>query len=596
MKELLVFWALCSLVGNLLAERPPLIQQPIFSSTNFENIFTWKSWGEPLPGTVYDVQYKKYGDAWQNKSECQNITRRSCNLTLETENFTECYYARVRATVPNCCVSKWVESSRFYPRENTIIGSPDVKYTPSVNSIKFYVQPPATPLRDKDNQTLTVVDIFSQIGMTVEYELTIHCQKTKKEWVKVNNNNEFEISDLYPNTEYNGTIHIRYSDKTSKPYVFWAKTLSDTTWFAYLFYLFAVALIAAVLIFGTIYYFIYKYIKQHTAQQPTSLDFKDILHFQPLVPRVEQILNPYDSCKPVQLTIEKDPTQITQLGALEDQGVFSLPETAYQKQANAPLFQTIARPVGYTPQMSKNKPPCTQGPSPLTYGVCFEGTSSTKANSSANQARKLGSLAEGSLSSERYKAQMPEQIKRELWGNKPPQMPVPVLGDAERIQCLLLQEDMQDMPQLLPPLLEERVPATTGEETGSYRKQPAELQPSAVEFNQNAISGGNLLSSMPPSLFSHRTCSSLIQDQNPGQWVAWDLPAWTNPQHQPLGFPVSDSITQVSNGLENKPGFLGTNPDTLDSAHSNGLFTSMFRDLELKVQWDQAPEENADAQ
>lgn len=42
----------------------------------------------------------------------------------------------------------------------------------------------------------------------------------------------------------------------------------DTTWFAYLF---AVALFAALLIFGTIYYFIYKYIKQHTAQQPMSL-------------------------------------------------------------------------------------------------------------------------------------------------------------------------------------------------------------------------------------------------------------------------------------------------------------------------------------
>lgn len=304
------------------------------------------------------------------------------------------------------------------------------------------------------------------------------------------------------------------------------------------------------------------------------------------MPRVEYILNPYESCKPVQLTIEKHQAQITQ-----HQGVFSLTETAYQKQANAPLFQTIAQHEGYTPQMTKNNPPCTQGPSPLTYGVCFEGTSSTKANSSANQVRKLDSLAEGSLSSEHYKAQPPEQIKRELWGNKPQQMPVPVLGDAERTQCLLLQEVMQDMPQLLPPLLEEKVPATRGNKTGSYREQPAELLPSAVEFDQNAISDGNLLSSVPPSLFSNRTCSSIIQDQNPGQWVAWDLTAWTNPQHQPLGLPVSDCITQESKGLENKPGFIGTNPDTLDSAHSNGLFTSLFRDLELKVQWDQASEE-----
>ncbi|KFU91866.1 Interleukin-22 receptor subunit alpha-1, partial [Chaetura pelagica] len=69
-----------------------------FSSTNFENILTWETEADTAPGTVFDVQYKQYGGGpWLNKSECQGISRPFCNLTRETENFTEHYYARVRA-------------------------------------------------------------------------------------------------------------------------------------------------------------------------------------------------------------------------------------------------------------------------------------------------------------------------------------------------------------------------------------------------------------------------------------------------------------------------------------------------------------------
>ncbi|NWU65725.1 I22R1 protein, partial [Pterocles burchelli] len=69
-----------------------------FSSTNFDNILTWETEADIPPGTVFDVQYKQYGEkVWLNKHECQSITRPFCNLTRETENFTEHYYARVRA-------------------------------------------------------------------------------------------------------------------------------------------------------------------------------------------------------------------------------------------------------------------------------------------------------------------------------------------------------------------------------------------------------------------------------------------------------------------------------------------------------------------
>ncbi|XP_062996112.1 interleukin-22 receptor subunit alpha-1 [Elgaria multicarinata webbii] len=599
MKVFFIYWVLCSLVGNLLAERSPLIQQAAFLSTNFENIFTWQSGKETLPGTVYDVQYKKYGDAWQNKSECQNITQRFCNLTQETENFTERYHARVRAIVHNCCVSDWAMSMRFCPREDTNIGKPEVKCTPSFQSIKFFIQPPYTPLRDEDNQTLTVVDVFNQFGTAVLYEITMFCQKTGQRWRKTETNREFEIPDLDPDTEYNGTIQIRYLDKISNPYVFRVWTSSDNTWLPYLF---GVVLFMAVSMSGTIYYFIYKYVKQHAAQPPTSLDFKDIpLHFQPLTPNAEHILTSYSFSKSIQCVPEKRPAQLNQhLGELEHQKSFNLTGTAYQQQAKASLFRTLAQPVGqaddlpigYAPQVVKCNPPGTVGDNPTTliYGTCIDGTGCVnKASSPPNRAMKPDPSLEGSARNGCYKAQKPEQLERGLWENEAQQQPALVWEYAQQAQHPLLQEDMQNMPQQLPILLEERV----AERTGSYRKQPGGLVLAPLEHGQNAISeGGPLSSAVPPSSFPPGACNSLSQDQGLGQWAAWESLAWTDNQRQPLGFPMTDCIAQVSKGLQCEPASLGTVPSTLDSAQ-NGLFTGLFRDLELKLQWDNGPDENA---
>ncbi|NWH65482.1 I22R1 protein, partial [Geococcyx californianus] len=69
-----------------------------FSSINFDNILIWETEADIPPGTLFDVQYKQYGEkVWLNKHECQGITQLFCNLTRETENFMELYYARVRA-------------------------------------------------------------------------------------------------------------------------------------------------------------------------------------------------------------------------------------------------------------------------------------------------------------------------------------------------------------------------------------------------------------------------------------------------------------------------------------------------------------------
>ncbi|XP_044274738.1 interleukin-22 receptor subunit alpha-1 [Varanus komodoensis] len=584
MKDVFIFWLLCSLLENSLAERSPLILQPRFLSTNFENIFTWTSGEKMPPGTVYEVQYKRYGEAWQNKSECQNITQRFCDLTHETENYMERYHARVRAVTPGSPASSWAMSPRFCPREDTNIGVPEVNCTPRTQSIKFSVRAPDTPLRDEENQTLTVVDIFSQFGALVQYEITVFCQKTQQQWTKSETNREFEIPDLAPDTEYNGTIHIRYLDKISQPFVFRVRTVPDKTWLPYLF---GLVLFTAVAIFGTLYYLTYKYVKRRPAWPPTSLDFKSIsLHFQPLCPDMEHIWTVYNFSKSIQHCPEIQPMQVSQhlLDALEPQKSLSWTETVYQQQAKTTLFQTTPQPVsqaddlpvGYAPQVARSNPPRALGDSPatLTYGMCVDGTSCvSKTTSPPNPVMKLDSSLGASIRNAPYKVQKPEQSERELWEGRTQRQPAMVWEDA---QLLLLQEDAPTIAQQLL-----WAPATADERAGSYRKQAVQLPPATSELSQSTIlEGGPLCPALPPPSVSPCDRSSLLQDHNLRQWAAWESFAWTDNQH--LGVQMSDCTAQAS---------FGTGPDTVDSAPNDELFTGLFRDLELKLQWDDGSDE-----
>uniref|UniRef100_A0A8C4TME8 Fibronectin type-III domain-containing protein n=1 Tax=Falco tinnunculus TaxID=100819 RepID=A0A8C4TME8_FALTI len=73
-----------------------------------------------LPNRLKAFFVLRYGEkSWLSKRECQSITQPFCNLTRETENFTEHYYARVRATGQNYCSSDWVRSERFEPRKES---------------------------------------------------------------------------------------------------------------------------------------------------------------------------------------------------------------------------------------------------------------------------------------------------------------------------------------------------------------------------------------------------------------------------------------------------------------------------------------------
>ncbi|XP_068274147.1 interleukin-22 receptor subunit alpha-1 [Nyctibius grandis] len=602
MKQFLIVLAVFSVVGVVTTGRSSCLKHAAFSSTNFENILTWETEADIPPGTVFDVQYKQYGEkSWLNKRECQSITQPFCNLTRETENFTEHYYARVRATGQNYCSSNWVRSERFEPRKETIIGAPEVEHIPYVRSIKFLIRPPYTPLRGEDGRQLTVEDISSKFG-AVDYHLTIFNQRTHQKWTKNEHNKEFEVSNLDPDTEYNGTVYIYLLQRSSKSQVFWVKTLADHTW---LLYCFVALAFCAGLVFAAISYVIYKYVKQHSAQ-PMSLDFRGISSFQPLTLTVEHIIKPINLTKPSLLIPEVQLSQISQHldRALEPPWSFRPPETAYQQQTDVPTFRLPTQPPclpstapsGYAPQVAEQSVPTAASSKilPLTYGLCVEGTDHVdKKNLQPNQMLKevppdsfpggklITQMPGESCSHWDYKEQRPNMA---LWDSSDTGESVLVQGSPGQTQQLLLQTDGMESKAHV-----SQLPLSLLEQRGCYRQQAAELPLllSSVKADTDYVLQDESLSSLSAALL----LSVGTGDNFPGENTTerWMLPDSFSLSANKLQFPETQETETLTATKELSCTKLNNvvSQDTISDQDNGTPLTMLFKDLDLKVLWDQ---------
>ncbi|XP_005988843.3 uncharacterized protein LOC102356174 [Latimeria chalumnae] len=104
-----------------------------------------------------------------------------------------------------------------------------VSYTPKVTSVKLTIQPPLTPLKEKDGMVKTIKDVYDN----VRYKVQLRSQNMEKSIVK--ENNDIEIVDLSSNTEYCGNITIIGDSLNSEPYYLCIKTLPDFALFSALF-------------------------------------------------------------------------------------------------------------------------------------------------------------------------------------------------------------------------------------------------------------------------------------------------------------------------------------------------------------------------
>ncbi|XP_028843984.1 interleukin-22 receptor subunit alpha-2 [Denticeps clupeoides] len=128
-----------------------------FQSLNYRNILHWNKQNNLTASTdFYSVQYKVYGDKqWTTAKHCQRISLSYCDLTQETSDPREWYYARVQASSADG-QSAWTLSPRFCPQWETSLTPPRIRLQVTKQGIMIHLKAPRTPHRKPNGRHILV--------------------------------------------------------------------------------------------------------------------------------------------------------------------------------------------------------------------------------------------------------------------------------------------------------------------------------------------------------------------------------------------------------------------------------------------------------
>ncbi|XP_039522181.1 interleukin-20 receptor subunit alpha-like [Pimephales promelas] len=172
--ETVLVIALCLLsrAATASVERLPEPGNVHFTSVNLRNIVKWTP-GEGSPNdTVFSVEYAKYGEEetigsgrlrWRRVKQCRSITHTECDVSQETSDLHEQYYARVRAVSAHTH-SLWSESThRFDPFLDTVIGPPHVEVNLLHNYMNVTIKGPFRWRTKRTKEDSSLMEIFSEM-------------------------------------------------------------------------------------------------------------------------------------------------------------------------------------------------------------------------------------------------------------------------------------------------------------------------------------------------------------------------------------------------------------------------------------------------
>uniref|UniRef100_A0A8C8SXL0 Interleukin 20 receptor subunit alpha n=1 Tax=Pelusios castaneus TaxID=367368 RepID=A0A8C8SXL0_9SAUR len=169
-----------------------------FESKNLKNVLHWSPPEELEDGVCYTVKYLKYGGSkWIKKSECKSISRTWCDLSNETYNHEDQYYASVKAVFNGSC-SRWSETTRFNPLTETKIDPPSVTVSSTERSISISLTAPEKWKRSPKEKSLSLCQVYAGL----QYNVSVLNTKTKKRWVFAIKNNTLIVPQLESNTNY----------------------------------------------------------------------------------------------------------------------------------------------------------------------------------------------------------------------------------------------------------------------------------------------------------------------------------------------------------------------------------------------------------
>ncbi|NXI16201.1 I20RA protein, partial [Irena cyanogastra] len=177
-----------------------------FESINMKNVLHWSPPEGTGDGVLYKVKYAVYGvGKWIRKPECRNINRTWCDLSSETSDYEEQYYASVKAFLNGAC-SDWVETTRFNPLTDTKIDPPMVRVSSTDRSISIILTAPEKWKRSPEEESISLLQVYPGL----QYNVSVLNKKTKKRWFFSISNNTLVVPWLEPGTAYcvSAQIHV----------------------------------------------------------------------------------------------------------------------------------------------------------------------------------------------------------------------------------------------------------------------------------------------------------------------------------------------------------------------------------------------------
>ncbi|XP_028296136.1 interleukin-20 receptor subunit alpha isoform X2 [Gouania willdenowi] len=149
-------------------------------SVNLRNVLHWVQGNDSSEDTHFIVEYAIYGDStegnkgrrvhWRPVPQCTKIVQTWCDLSKETEDEEQGYYARVRS-VHRKTFSKWtLTQRRFDPKSETSFGPPLVTVEIKNNSAIITMTGPMRHLPTKNTTLLSMQTIYPQMT----YNLSIN--------------------------------------------------------------------------------------------------------------------------------------------------------------------------------------------------------------------------------------------------------------------------------------------------------------------------------------------------------------------------------------------------------------------------------------
>ncbi|KAM7395598.1 hypothetical protein PAMA_007052 [Pampus argenteus] len=189
---------------------PPSPINVVFTSVNLRNILKWLPGNGTSDDIHFTVQYAIYGDSvegskgrrvnWRAVRHCTEIVRSWCDLTNETWDLEQGYYAKVRA-VGMRATSKWaVTPRRFDPKSDTSFGPPLVTVEIENNSAIISLKGPMRYLPNNRTPGVSMATLYPHMT----YNLSIHNTHSDRvhHFLVVSSTNPYKYRLMEYDTEY----------------------------------------------------------------------------------------------------------------------------------------------------------------------------------------------------------------------------------------------------------------------------------------------------------------------------------------------------------------------------------------------------------